>query len=338
MPIVSSTLPASASPACAISLSRRPPPKPASTSVANQPNAANVAICEVADHLVVIANSLGITSVARTARIAAGTDHTGSQPVGPGLGVQGRLSRDNEIARAPLATSGECIPAARAPERPACAKPMREIGLPQSSWVRAARRDTVALRMASTETADSRRARADPRSRLRAVLATGHPGRRGRRGDLALGGRAPDPVPALRIQGGPGAGVPRASRGAVDQGLAAGRGQRARVGAGRAAAGDIRRVRRVVPPAGLRGLLVHQRDARTPRPRPTGSTAPAWPTWPASGASSRAWRERPGIPDAEDFARQWHILMKGSIVAAAEGDQDAARRAKRIGAALLERR
>jgi hypothetical protein len=45
-----------------------------------------------------------------------------------------------------------------------------------------------------------------------------------------------------------------------------------------------------------------------------------------------------GIADAEDFARQWHILMKGSIVAAAEGDQDAARRAKRIGAALLERR
>jgi hypothetical protein len=30
--------------------------------------------------------------------------------------------------------------------------------------------------------------------------------------------------------------------------------------------------------------------------------------------------------------------MKGSIVAAAEGDEDAARRAKRMGAALLERR
>jgi AcrR family transcriptional regulator len=43
-----------------------------------------------------------------------------------------------------------------------------------------------------------------------------------------------------------------------------------------------------------------------------------------------------GIADAADFARQWHILMKGSIVAAAEGDQDAARRAKRIGAALLQ--
>jgi hypothetical protein len=45
-----------------------------------------------------------------------------------------------------------------------------------------------------------------------------------------------------------------------------------------------------------------------------------------------------GIADAEDFARQWHILMKGSIVAAAEGDQDSARRAKRIGAALLQQR
>jgi AcrR family transcriptional regulator len=42
-----------------------------------------------------------------------------------------------------------------------------------------------------------------------------------------------------------------------------------------------------------------------------------------------------GIADAEGFARQWHILMKGSIVAAAEGDRDAARRAKRIGETLL---
>ena len=43
-----------------------------------------------------------------------------------------------------------------------------------------------------------------------------------------------------------------------------------------------------------------------------------------------------GIADAQDFARQWHILMKGSIVAAGEGDQEAGRRAKRIGALLLE--
>jgi AcrR family transcriptional regulator len=42
-----------------------------------------------------------------------------------------------------------------------------------------------------------------------------------------------------------------------------------------------------------------------------------------------------GIAGAQDFAREWHILMKGSIVAAAEGDRDAARRAKRLGALLL---
>jgi AcrR family transcriptional regulator len=41
------------------------------------------------------------------------------------------------------------------------------------------------------------------------------------------------------------------------------------------------------------------------------------------------------IADPDGFARQWHILMKGSIVAAAEGDVDAARRAKEIGRALL---
>jgi AcrR family transcriptional regulator len=45
-----------------------------------------------------------------------------------------------------------------------------------------------------------------------------------------------------------------------------------------------------------------------------------------------------GQPDSEDLARKWHILMKGSIVAAAEGDRDAARRAQEIGALLLGRR
>jgi AcrR family transcriptional regulator len=43
-----------------------------------------------------------------------------------------------------------------------------------------------------------------------------------------------------------------------------------------------------------------------------------------------------GIPDADAFARQWHILMKGSIVAAGEGDQDAARRAQQVAARWLE--
>ena len=42
-----------------------------------------------------------------------------------------------------------------------------------------------------------------------------------------------------------------------------------------------------------------------------------------------------GAADPDDFARQWHILMKGSIVAAGEGDADAAIRAKEMGVLLV---
>jgi AcrR family transcriptional regulator len=41
------------------------------------------------------------------------------------------------------------------------------------------------------------------------------------------------------------------------------------------------------------------------------------------------------VAHADNFARQWHILMKGSIVAAGEGDNDAARRAREVGSLLL---
>jgi AcrR family transcriptional regulator len=44
-----------------------------------------------------------------------------------------------------------------------------------------------------------------------------------------------------------------------------------------------------------------------------------------------------GVEDPDAFARQWHILMKGSIVSAQEGDEHAARRAKEIGALLLDK-
>src|ERR1700744_4760057 len=37
------------------------------------------------------------------------------------------------------------------------------------------------------------------------------------------------------------------------------------------------------------------------------------------------------VADPGGFARQWHILMKGSIVAAGEGDLDAGRRGKQMG-------
>jgi AcrR family transcriptional regulator len=44
-----------------------------------------------------------------------------------------------------------------------------------------------------------------------------------------------------------------------------------------------------------------------------------------------------GVGDPERFAGQWHILMKGSIVAAHEGDRDAAMKARELGELLLER-
>ena len=46
--------------------------------------------------------------------------------------------------------------------------------------------------------------------------------------------------------------------------------------------------------------------------------------------------EEAGIDDAEEFSESWHILMKGSIVAAGEGDVLAARRARAIGERLLD--
>ncbi|HYB38220.1 MAG TPA: TetR/AcrR family transcriptional regulator [Mycobacterium sp.] len=43
-----------------------------------------------------------------------------------------------------------------------------------------------------------------------------------------------------------------------------------------------------------------------------------------------------GLLDIDDFARSWHILMKGSIIAAAEGDLDAAHRAQDMARVLIE--
>jgi AcrR family transcriptional regulator len=43
-----------------------------------------------------------------------------------------------------------------------------------------------------------------------------------------------------------------------------------------------------------------------------------------------------GLREPEEFARSWHILMKGSIVSAAEGDIEAARRAQAMAASLID--
>ena len=70
------------------------------------------------------------------------------------------------------------------------------------------------------------------------------------------------------------------------------------------------------------------------------------PEHPAGGASVRHLEqirvmvrrlaEEAGLRDAETFARSWHILIQGSIVVAAEGDTQAARRGKSMARLLIE--
>ena len=50
----------------------------------------------------------------------------------------------------------------------------------------------------------------------------------------------------------------------------------------------------------------------------------------------RALAGEAGITDVDGFARTFHILMKGSIVSAAEGDVDAAKRARRVARLVIE--
>jgi AcrR family transcriptional regulator len=50
----------------------------------------------------------------------------------------------------------------------------------------------------------------------------------------------------------------------------------------------------------------------------------------------RQLADEAGLRDPESFARSWHILMKGSIVSAAEGDAEAAQRARSIARLLIE--
>jgi AcrR family transcriptional regulator len=50
----------------------------------------------------------------------------------------------------------------------------------------------------------------------------------------------------------------------------------------------------------------------------------------------RTLAEEAGLRDPWSFARSWHILMKGSIISAAEGDPEAAQRAKAMARLLIE--
>jgi AcrR family transcriptional regulator len=70
------------------------------------------------------------------------------------------------------------------------------------------------------------------------------------------------------------------------------------------------------------------------------------PNNPAGGASvrhleqlraiARHLAEEAGLRDTDSFAHSWHILIQGSIVVAAEGDVEAARRGKAMARQLID--
>jgi hypothetical protein len=49
----------------------------------------------------------------------------------------------------------------------------------------------------------------------------------------------------------------------------------------------------------------------------------------------RLLADEAGLRDTEEFSRSWHILMKGSIISAAEGDHLAAGRAQEMARWLI---
>ena len=104
--------------------------------------------------------------------------------------------------------------------------------------------------------------------------------------------------------------------------------------AGGAAARDLRPLRRVVPARGLRGLLVHQRAARDERPHHPSAAASAEHLANIRSIIRQLATEA-NLRDPEQFSHSWHILMKGSIVAAGEGDVDAAKRGQAMGRLLI---
>ena len=56
----------------------------------------------------------------------------------------------------------------------------------------------------------------------------------------------------------------------------------------------------------------------------------------AAAARVRGLAGQAGLADPDGFTRSWYILMKGSIVSAAEGYTDAAKRAKAMATRLIE--
>ena len=161
-------------------------------------------------------------------------------------------------------------------------------------------------------------------------------GGRGRRGDRARRRRERDALPALPFEGRARARVPRAARAALDPRL--GR------GGGRSSAAPTPEERLLAifdvfdewfrrddfEGCSFINVLLEIGDPIT---RSADASIDHLDEHPLV---VRALADEAGPARPESFARSWHILMKGSIVSAAEGDVDAARRAKSMARLLID--
>ena len=59
-------------------------------------------------------------------------------------------------------------------------------------------------------------------------------------------------------------------------------------------------------------------------------------TWRRSAPSSENWQLEANLRDADKFAQVWHMLMKGSIISAGEGNREAACEAKYAARLVLD--
>ena len=309
----------------------------------------------------------------RDARDARRPARAGARAAGAPLPAGGRRRRWSPPSPAPSATARRwprrCAPwpPTRAPSAPSACASARRAQRPRSSswsrccscprsccsWARACRPPCCPTDAGADETGlyhrrhddggtDVPRAGRDSgRERVletayRALQPARHEGGRRRPDHRRVGRGEDDALSQLRVEGRPDPGLPRAPRGALD----------ARAGCSETvesrAATPAQRLLAIFDVFGewfarddfegcsFINVMLELDDPGSPVRQDERAPAARDPR-----LHRRPRASRPASTSVDGFARQWHILMKGCIVAAAEGDREAGARARELGVLLL---
>ena len=175
-----------------------------------------------------------------------------------------------------------------------------------------------------------------PRERVPPLLPARRSRRRHRGGDRACDGREGDALSALPVQGRSRARIPEAARAGLDAMAGwrprhGGAGRRRRSACSRSSTSST---------SGSAGTTSKAARLSTLCSRPPTATHPVGRASAEHLANIRgvlrSLAGEAGLRDTEEFARSFHILMKGSIVQACEGDPDAAKLAQAMARGLIE--